>query len=138
MISSIQRTSRQHQYHQKKQKWQDEVGKKFGVSRPSFRELWEQWQGNKTPLGYQGLTAGANRKARRWQHALVSSQHIDMHLQEMAMITLSNFLFHLMAINPSFLHPGCSTTQIRHRVLFRGFFGTLFREKINSSTSSSS
>lgn len=51
VISSVQKTSRQHQCHQKRWKRQDEAGKKLGVYSPFFRELWEQWQGNKTPLG---------------------------------------------------------------------------------------
>lgn len=87
--------------------------------------------------GLTRLAAGANGKARTWQHAVESSQHIAMHPQEMAVITSSNFLFHLMAINPSFLHPGHFITKIRHCFFFQRFFGTLFGEKINSSTSSS-
>lgn len=51
VISSVQKTSRQHQSHQKRWKRKDEAGKKLGVYSPFFRELWEQWQGNKTPLG---------------------------------------------------------------------------------------
>lgn len=51
VISNVQRASRQHQRQQKGEKGQDEVEKKFGVSSHFFRELWERWQGNKTPLG---------------------------------------------------------------------------------------
>lgn len=76
---------------------------------------------------------------RRWQHVVVSSLHIEMHLQEMAVIILSNFLFHLMAINPGFLHPSHSTKQNRHHVFFRGFFFFVhyLEEKISSTSSSS-
>lgn len=42
-----------------------------------------------------------------WSHL-----NTKIHLQEILVIPSSSFLFHFTEINPGFLYPGCSTTQI--------------------------